>query len=170
MAHVELSVTEPLVPMQPSPELVPVPAPPMPEPVPVPPSPDLVPVPPELRRWCVAVDGATEPCLVVDGLSRIVAASARACELLGLGEPAMSFGLSLFAGVLRLLDFTATGAPLSDGELEKIPPVLAVSSGRLARALMRVRSGCEVVTVDAIATPLFDGAKVVGSLTFLLPI
>jgi hypothetical protein len=123
-----------------------------------------------LDRWGAAVHDADEPCLVVDSLSRIVAASPRACELLGLGQPQMAVRLSLFAGVLRLLDFTAAGAALGDGELEMIPPVLAVSSERLARALMRVQSGGEVVTLDAIATPLFDGGKVVGSLTFLMPI
>ncbi|MEN3307679.1 MAG: hypothetical protein V7603_3881 [Micromonosporaceae bacterium] len=123
-----------------------------------------------LDRWGAAVHDAAEPCLVVDHLSRIVAASPRACELLGLGEPQMAMGLSLFAGVLRLLDFTAAGAALGDGELEKIPPVLAFSSERLARALMRVQSGGEVVTLDAVATPLFDGAKAVGSLTFLMQI
>jgi hypothetical protein len=123
-----------------------------------------------MERWGAAVHGASEPCLVVDGLSRIVAASPRACELLGLGEPHMAVGLSLFAGVLRLLDFTAAGAALGDGELEKIPPVLAIASGRLARALMRVQSGGEVITLDAVATPLFEGPTVVGSLTFLMSI
>lgn len=82
----------------------------------------------------------------------------------------MARGLSLFAGVLRLLDFSAAGAELGDGELEKIPPVLACSSERMARGLMRVQSRGEVVTLDAIATPLFDDEKVVGSLTFLMPI
>jgi PAS domain-containing protein len=148
VAHVELSVSDPLASHLPEPE----------------------PVLRSLDRWGAAVHGAAEPCLVVDGLSRIVAASPRACELLGLGEPQMAVGLSLFAGVLRLLDFTAAGAALGDGELEKIPPVLAFSSERMARALMRVQSGGEVVTLDVIATPLFDGPKAVGSLTFLMKI
>lgn len=149
MAHVELSVSEPLVAG----------------------ARDSQPAPPRsLDRWRAAVHGATEPCLVIDEYSCIVAASPRACELLGLGEPQRAVGLSLFAGVLRLLDFTAAGAALGDGELEKIPPVLAFSSQRLARALMRVQSGGEIVTVDAVATPLFDGPTVVGSLTFLMPI
>ncbi len=157
MAHVELSVSDPFVPGAREEPLERVP-PPQEEPK------------PSLERWAEAVCGASEPCLVVDSFSCIVAASSRACELLGLGEPDRAVGLSLFAGVLRLLDFTAAGAALGDGELEKIPPVLAISSERLARALMRVQSGCEVVTVDAVATPLFDGPKVVGSLTFLMPI
>jgi PAS domain-containing protein len=123
-----------------------------------------------LERWALAVHGAPEPCLIIDDLSVIVAASPRACELLGLGDPVTAPGQSLFAGVLRLLDFTAAGAPLGDGELEKIPPVLAFSSARLARALMRVQSGPSVVTLDAVATPLFDGEKPVGSLTFFLEI
>lgn len=124
-----------------------------------------------LDRWGAAVHDAVEACLLVDHLSRIVAASPAACQLLGLGEPQMAVGLSLFAGVLRLLDFTAVPALLGDGELEKIPPVLACSSGRLAHALMRVQAGDTVVTVDAVATPLFDGlggdGRAVGSLTFL---
>ncbi|HKT04688.1 MAG TPA: hypothetical protein VJT31_34675 [Rugosimonospora sp.] len=149
MAHVELSLSDPFVPQARTPQAA---------------------VISSLDRWGSAAHAATEPCLVVDSLSRIVAASPRACELLGLGEPQMAVGLSLFAGVLRLLDFSAAGVPLGDGELEKIPPVLAFSSQRLARAIMRVQAGGEVVTVDAVATPLFDGDRPVGSLTFLLPI
>jgi len=149
VAHVELSLSEPLVPQARTPQ----PA-----------------VLSSLDRWGAAAHAATEPCLVVDSLSRIVAASPRACELLGLGEPRRVVGVSLFAGVLRLLDFGAAGAPLGDGELEKIPPILAFSSQRLARAIMRVQSGGEVITVDAVATPLFDGPVAVGSLTFLMPI
>jgi hypothetical protein len=150
VAHVELSVTDPLVPHgRGDGQVTPLGS---------------------LDRWGAAVRGATEACLVVDQLSRIVAISQRACQLLGLGEPHLAAGVSLFAGVLRLLDFSTNGAALDDGELEKIPPVLACSSERLARALMRVQSGGAVVTLDAVATPLTDGAKVVGSLTFLMPI
>jgi hypothetical protein len=119
-----------------------------------------------LERWGATAARAVEACLVIDTLSTIVAASASACTLLGFACPAAALDRSLFAGVLRLLDFTSPGAALTDGDLEKIPPVLACSSGRLARGLLRVRSGDEVLTIDAIATPLFDRATVVGSLTF----
>jgi PAS domain-containing protein len=149
VAHVELSVTDPFV----APRAGGSPA-----------------ALSSLDRWGVAAQHATEACLVLDALQQVVAASPAACELLGLGDPAAAAGKSVFAGVLRLVDFTAASADLGDGELEKIPPVLAFSSRRLARGLMRVQNAMGTVTIDAIATPLFDGATVVGSLTFLASI
>jgi hypothetical protein len=119
-----------------------------------------------LEHWATAVSSASEPCMVLDTLSMIMAASPAASVLLGFSDQAEALGRNLFAGVLRLLDFTSEGGLLPDGDMEKIPPVLACSSGRLARGLLRVQDGDEVRTVDAIATPLFDGRKVVGSLTF----
>jgi PAS domain-containing protein len=120
-----------------------------------------------LDRWARTVAAAPEPCLVIDGMSEIIAVSTAACELLGFPGQAAVVGRHLFGGILRLLDFTSKPSLLADGELEKIPPVLAFNSHRLARGLMRVRSGDVVRTIDAIATPLFDRDKVVGSLTFL---
>jgi hypothetical protein len=119
-----------------------------------------------VEHWAVAVRDATEPCLVINCLSIVVAASPSACTLLGFDAEKDAAGLHLFSGALRLLDFTSAGAPISDSDMEKIPPVLACSSGRLARGLLRVQSGAEVLTVDAIATPLFDGHTSAGSLTF----
>ena len=147
MAHVELSVSEPFAPGT-----------------------IAAPANSSLAHWAGTVAAATEPCLIIDSLSMIVSASPSACTLLGFANQAEAAGCHLFAGVLRLLDFTSAGAPLPDSEIEKIPPVLACSSGRLARGLLRVRSGSEIRTVDAIATPLFDLRKVVGSLTFFSPI
>jgi hypothetical protein len=96
--------------------------------------------------------------------------STSACELLGFPGQAAVVGRHLFGGILRLLDFTSVPSPLAAGELEKIPPVLAFNSRRLARGLIRVRSGGVVRTIDAVATPLLDRDKVVGSLTFLTQI
>jgi hypothetical protein len=128
--------------------------------------PDLGPAPAtSVEHWAVAVSEAVEPCLLIDSLSMIVAASASACELLGFEDQSKAVGRHLFAGVVRVIDF-ADGASLPDSEIEKIPPVLAFSSGRLARGLLRVHVGGETRTLDAIATPLFDGRKPVGSLTF----
>jgi len=143
VAHVELSVSEPF-------------------------APGTIPAEPtsSLAHWAPAVASASEPCLIIDSVSTIVSASPSGCALLGFATQAEAQGCHLFAGVLRLLDFTSAGAPLPDSEIEKIPPVLACSSGRLARGLLRVQSGTEIRTVDAIATPLFDMRKVVGSLTF----
>ncbi|MBO0869093.1 MAG: hypothetical protein J2P15_11050 [Micromonosporaceae bacterium] len=149
MAHVELSVTDPFV---------------------APRAGGPAAAMSSLDRWAIAAHNATEPCLLLDALQQVVAASPSACELLGLGDPESVAGKSVFAGVLRLVDFTAASADLGDGELEKIPPVLAYSSERLARGLMRVQNAMGTVTIDAIATPLFDGSTVVGSLTFLASI
>jgi hypothetical protein len=118
-----------------------------------------------VEHWTAAVSRATEPCIVLGPLSLIVAASPSACTLLGFEDQDGAVGRHLFAGMLRLLDF-GNGAPLPDSEIEKIPSVLAFSSGKLARGLIRIQAGSEVLTIDAIATPLFDGRKVVGSLTF----
>jgi hypothetical protein len=118
-----------------------------------------------LDRWCGAVVGAAEPSLVIDGLALIIAVSESCCSLLGLGDPASAMGRPLLDGV-RLVDFTAARSELTSPEIVKIPPLLALSSGRLARGLLRVRCADRVCTVDAIATPLRDGDLVMGSLTF----
>ncbi|HEU4421516.1 MAG TPA: hypothetical protein VFR67_03135 [Pilimelia sp.] len=120
-------------------------------------------------RWAATVAEATEPCLVIDTDALIVATSESCCTLLGLGDPETIVGRFLLEGVLRLVDFTAARGELTEAEIDKIPPLLALSSGRLARGLMRVHDGADGgldATVDAIATPLWDGTTVVGSLTF----
>jgi hypothetical protein len=48
----------------------------------------------------------------------------------------------------------------------KIPPLLAMSSQRLSRGLLRVDRDGTTATLDAIATPLFDDGRLAGSLTF----
>lgn len=121
------------------------------------------------QRWSNAVASALEPCLLIDLHTNIEAVSVSCCELLGLGTPAKAVGRPLLKGELRLLDFTAARAELPEQETEKIPPLLALSSGRLARGLLRVRStaaGGSDATVDAIATPVITNGVVAGSLTF----
>jgi hypothetical protein len=122
-----------------------------------------------VTRWAAAVRDAAEPCLVIDAEAVIVATSASCCALLGLGHPASTVGRFLLDGVLRLVDFTAARGELTEAEIDKIPPLLALSSGRLARGLMRVQcsaDGIQHATVDAIATPLLRGGTPAGSLTF----
>lgn len=122
-------------------------------------------------RWAATVWQAVEPCLVIDVAFRIVAVSPSASELLGLGKGAEAVGQPLLGGegALRLIDFTAGGGDLTEQEIEKIPPLLALTSERLARGLMRVQPAGEEshLTVDAIATPLLEGGRVAASLTFL---
>jgi len=121
-----------------------------------------------VERWSISVASAAEPCLIIDGASTILSISPSGSELLRLGKPADSVGQSLLGGV-RLIDFTAGGGELDEPEVEKIPPLLAIKTGRLARGLMRVQTepGNAHITVDAIATPLIENEQVVASLTFL---
>jgi len=122
-------------------------------------------------RWRATVSSALEPCLVIDLEGTITAVSLSCAELLGLGKPAEAVGRDL-GGALHLIDFTAGASVLEDPEAEKIPPLLAVRSERLARGLMRVLPSPDDVplTVDAIATPLLDGDRVIGSMTFFSPV
>jgi PAS domain-containing protein len=123
---------------------------------------------PSIERWKATVASAAEPALVIDRAGTILAVSPSAAALLGLGRPAETVGQPLLGGAVRLIDFTAGGGELDEPELERIPPLLAISSGRLARGLMRVQTaeGDAHLTVDAIATPLTDAGDVVASLTF----
>ena len=123
---------------------------------------------PSVERWKSTVASAAEPALIIDPAGIILAVSATASQLLGLGRPAESVGRPLLGGVVRLIDFTAGGGDLDEPEVERIPPLLAIRSGRLARGLMRVQTvdGDAHLTVDAIATPLTDAGDVVASLTF----
>ena len=152
MAHVELSLSGAFVPQdrtQAEPEFV-----------------------ASIDRWMSTVAAAAESCLVIDATTTIRAVSPSCSELLGLGKPIEAVGQPLLGGVLRLIDFTAGGGELDEPEVEKIPPLLAIRSKRLARGLMRVQiDGPEPhLTVDAIATPLMAADQVVASLTFFSPV
>jgi hypothetical protein len=122
---------------------------------------------PGVDRWTATVAAASEPCLIIDTKALILAVSVSAAELLGLGKPPEAIGQRL-ASVLHLLDFTAGARELEESDAEKIPPLMAVRSERLARGLLRVVPGPgeTPLTVDAIATPLVEGDRVVGSMTF----
>lgn len=149
MRHVELSLTEPLAPSGARGPL------------------DLEPVT-NLDRWVATVLAAVEPCLILDCDAAILATSPSCCELFDLGDPSATVGRYLL-DTLRLVDFTAARGDLTTTEIDKIPPLLALSSGRLARGLMRVQCGREPDrsrTVDAIATPIWEDAGPAGSLTF----
>jgi len=117
-------------------------------------------------RWSSAVDAANEPCMVIDGFATIVAISGPAASLLGFPSAGEAIGQSLYDHAFPLLDFTAEGAELSHDEIQRTPPVLALTSGLLARGVLRVRTGGEIFTMDAVSTPLLDGSALVGSLTF----
>jgi PAS domain-containing protein len=125
---------------------------------------------PSVDRWTSTVAAAAEPCLVIDAASNILALSASCSELFGL-TPVEAIGRPLIAA-LRLIDFTAGAGELDESDVDKIPPLLALRSERLARGLMRVVAapGEGPLTVDAITTPLLHNEQVAGSLTFFSPV
>jgi len=122
-----------------------------------------------LERWGATVDGAPEPCLVIDSDVVVVAMSASFEAMLGLAESPVNRPLLDDDGVLQLLDF-GDGNALEQIEVARMPSLLALTSGRLARGLIRIRCANGPGTFDAIATPLTEEGKVVGSLTFFLAI
>lgn len=152
MPHVELSLTEDARRLPPA----------------APGSNGLLPLRGSLERWAAVAGCATEPCLVLRPNGVIVAASASCAELIGLGDPATAVGRPLREAVGSLVDFTASLAQLDSSEADKIPPLLAISSGRLARGLMRIVCPISGIarTLDAVATPLWDGPSLAGSLAF----
>jgi hypothetical protein len=106
--------------------------------------------------------------MVIDTDGVIIAMSPECVSIMGL--PASPVGAELRNGPLRLIDFSGDGGKLSESEVGKVPPILAVSSGRLARGLIRVRCGEASATFDAIATPIGPAGSVAGSLTFFSPV
>lgn len=118
-----------------------------------------------LDRWAFVVSGAEEPCLLIDAHGIVVAASP-GCGALFAFRAGDAVGRQLVDGVLRLLDFNAISGDLPEWEADKIPPMLAIRSGVLARGLVRVCTDDVAETVDAISTPIRQGGEIVGSLTF----
>ncbi|HEX6870883.1 MAG TPA: PAS domain-containing protein [Micromonosporaceae bacterium] len=119
-----------------------------------------------LNRWASVVELAAEPCLLLDVDGTAVSVSPACRDIFGI-DPQRAVGRPLVDGVLRLLDFNAVSGELPGWQVDKIPPLLAITSGGLARGLLRIPSPDGTPsTVDAIATPLRDRGMVVGSLTF----
>jgi hypothetical protein len=123
-----------------------------------------------LDRWAVAVGPSREACLLLDAAGIVAGASVGFSELLGVARSELR-GRRLVDGVLRLLDFGSEPRDLPDWEVEKIPPLFVLNSGGLARGLIRFCDPTGAAqTLDAITTPLRDGKRLVGSLTFFAPV
>jgi len=117
-------------------------------------------------RWSTVVDGANEPCVVIDSFANIAAVSESASDLLGFASPRAAIGACFYDHAVPLLDFTSEGASLSSDDIQRIPPILALTSGLLARGVLRVRTARDIITMDAVSTPLIEGGVIAGSLTF----
>lgn len=124
-----------------------------------------------LTRWAVATAAAFEPCVLIDAAGVVVAASRASGQLLAVGTDD-AVGRGLVGEALHLLDFNRVSGELPEWELEKIPPLLALTTGGLARGLLRVRGADgQPTTVDAISTPVRDAeTRTIGSLTFFAPV
>ncbi|MGA8116297.1 MAG: PAS domain-containing protein [Actinocatenispora sp.] len=116
------------------------------------------------------VRAATEPCLVLDRSGLVAACSPAAGRLLEIPGIDTVIGKSLLDGIPAPVDFTASGDRLSEWELARLPPLLALATGSLARGLIRFRVHRHIRTVDAVSTPLRDHAEIAGSLTFFAAI
>lgn len=120
-----------------------------------------------LENWLHTVSEAEEPCLLLDGDGVVLAASSSCHAMLGLPSHGSALiGRGLLEDVVELVDFSASRTRLRPDEVERIPPLFALSTGALARGLIRIRSGASTWTLDAISTPLRVSGVVVGSLTF----
>jgi hypothetical protein len=119
--------------------------------------------------WADTASVANEPCIVIDRVGDVVAASPGCADLFMI-DVAAAAGRALVGAVLDLRDFSARQGTLPDWEVKKIPPLLALSSRALARGLLRVWVGNSAETVDAISVPLIDSGVIVGSLSFFLPV
>jgi PAS domain-containing protein len=119
-----------------------------------------------LDAWLDAVSDAEEPCLVLDAGGVMLGASPPCVELLGASSAEDLLGRGLLEDVIDLVDFTAAREKLEEAQLERLPPLLALASGALARGLLRIRIGDGVRTLDAVSTPLFGQGQLIGSLTF----
>ncbi|GAA1786326.1 hypothetical protein GCM10009682_05520 [Luedemannella flava] len=122
-----------------------------------------------LDRWLRPVAAAEDPCVLLDADGVVVAASPACADFFAV-DPVDAVGRRLVSEVLMLIDFSGTATDLPEWEIDRVPPVLALTSGALARGLLRAVGPAATYTLDAVTTPLREGAAVVGSLTFFAPV
>lgn len=111
---------------------------------------------------------ASEACVLLDTAATVAAASPAFAEMVGMPVDQL-VGAALFGTVLQVLDFNG-GLPVPAGEVSRVPPLVALSAGALARSLLRVRRPDGVcLTLDAVSSPLHGGPAnaVQGSVTFM---
>jgi len=120
-----------------------------------------------MERWTAPVADATEACLVIDDHEQIRAISPALRTILGLTIEVVGQKLR---DVVDFLDFAAGAGDLNSVEANKLAPLLALNTGRLARGLIRTKVGDDFCTLDAIATPIVQAGTTTGSLTFFIPV
>jgi PAS domain-containing protein len=120
-----------------------------------------------LAAWVAVAAGSPDACLVLDDRGRVAGCSEPAAELLG-ELSARMLGRPLVGDVIELVDFSANAGP-GDSYALRIPPLLALTSERPTRGLLRVRHGDgRRVTLDAVSAPVHaPGGALAGSVSFL---
>jgi len=114
-----------------------------------------------VAAWAPRIREAEEACLLIDEHGRLVALST-GCALALTIDPVSGVGKNLIE-LVTMVDFTATGLPVEDPEVQ-LPPLKALRTNSLARGLVRLRLGKSVtVTYDVVGVPLAGG---VGALAF----
>ena len=114
-----------------------------------------------VEAWSRRITEAQETAVLLNDRGRVLAMSTGAALALGL-DAAQAIGRPL-RELLVLVDFSATGVPVEDPEVQ-LPPLKALRSGSMARGLVRLRlPGDVLVTYDCVGVPLAGGA---GALAF----
>jgi len=111
--------------------------------------------------WTQRITEAQETALLINGRGRVVAISTGAALALSL-DAANAIGKPLLE-LLTLVDFSATGVPVEDPDVQ-LPPLKALRSQSMARGLVRLRlQGGVLATYDCVGVPLAGGD---GALAF----
>lgn len=119
-----------------------------------------------IMSWVALAARAADIVVVLDPTGRVLGVSRAAAELIGCSGPDLVVGRHLLE-VLDLVDFNPTPG---DASLyaDRIAPLLAIASNALARGLLRLRTGGQTVTLDAIAAPIHEqSGRLAGAVAFL---
>jgi hypothetical protein len=114
-----------------------------------------------VTAWMRRITEAQETALLINHRGRVVAISTGAALALSL-DAASAIGKPLLE-LLTLVDFSATGVPVEDPDVQ-LPPLKALRSQSMARGLVRLRlAGGVLATYDCVGVPLAGGD---GALAF----
>lgn len=120
-----------------------------------------------LDHWLDAAHHSEDACLVVDADGVVAGISDVCLVALGISSSAEILGRGLLDDVVDFVDFAGAGVRPVPAELSKIPPLLVLQSGGVARGLIRVRTSAGVTTLDAASAAVHADGGLAGSVTFL---
>lgn len=120
-----------------------------------------------LDGWLDAAHHSEDACLVLDADGVVAGISDVCLDALGLSSAEEILGRGMLDDVVDFVDFAGVGVRPVPADLAKIPPLLALHSGGLARGLIRVRTSGRITTLDAVSAAIRADGGLVGSVTFL---